>query len=321
MPLSPCVLQLPIPSIFFLIPPSHAAQWVIRLVFLFYTCTIAIPIILLLVPLSVALATRNNGQSPLLSLHPDNLPPRMGIWGSILRGYMVYIVGTLVWAITGVGNAPESDIHLSRRLTRWVCRFVQLFTSIGVKGQIKVDEEVCEALEDRWRIGVLSEGTAGEVIMFSMKHLASDDNALPKESAPIGRERSTSTGKAIMFLAGGGYVTGVPLAHPFVCSLIRQLPGGYTIYAPFVRKSLNKERSFPVPLLDALVGYQHLRKTYEASDIIVMGDSAGGGLCWSLTAYLAILREVLPGCDLGVPGLGILISVSGVIMLRAKWHG
>lgn len=225
---------------------------------------------------------------------------------------MVYIVGTIVWAITGVGNAPESDLRTSRLLNKCVCVFVQLFAAIGVKGRLVVQEEVCEPMDEKLRIGAMRGGTTKEVVLFSMRlHVSSSrlvkkvGTATPADSGP------SRTRKALLFLAGGGYVTGVPLAHPFVCSLIRRLPPDeYTVYAPYVRKSLDRKRSFPVPLLDALAAYQHLRRSYAAADIIVMGDSAGGGLSWSLTAYLAVLKETRKG-DLGIPGGIILISVSG----------
>jgi hypothetical protein len=117
--------------------------------------------------------------------------------------------------------------------------------------------------------------------------------------------------RAILWLAGGGYVTGYPLVDPLLFSLCRDLPSGeYTILGPNVRKSLSVDRAFPVPLLDALAGYAYLRQQgYAAENIVVMGNSAGSGLSWSLISYLAAINGVGLG-NLGVPGTVIMISVS-----------
>ena len=150
--------------------------------------------------------------------------------------------------------------------------------------------------------------------------------------------------RVFLFLAGGGYVTGYPLVHPFIFSLLRSLAPSpashptsdcydhvhslpqYAVLAPHVRKSLSLDRAFPIPLLDALAGYAHLRNIgYAAEEVVVIGDSAGGGLAWSLVAYLAALDGELGAKEggLGVPGGLAMISVSWIrlIALREKKHG
>ena len=304
MPCSPVVFQLPIPTLLFLIPPSHLLQWVVRSIFLGYTFFLAIPLILLLVPLSITLQSINPRWA-ILSIHPDNLPPKVTFGKAVRRGVVVYTVGTVIWAITGIGNAPDSTDDVSRWITRYTCRLVELFTSRGSQGRLEWTEESVEPIDERYRLGAMREGQAVNIGMFALRHVPSFEGG-----GSEGRPR------AILFFAGGGYVTGTPLGHPFVFSLARLLPhgtgdGGYTVYAPSVRKSLDRARSFPIPLLDALAAYQHLRDRYPAEDITIMGDSAGGGLVWSLTAYLAILDSVVGhGGRLGIPGRAILISVS-----------
>ncbi len=54
---------------------------------------------------------------------------------------------------------------------------------------------------------------------------------------------------------------------------------------------------YPCALEDAIEGYQYLRKErFEAKDIVVAGDSAGGGLSLSLTLYLRDHNFPLPKC-------------------------
>lgn len=303
---SPEIFQLPIPPVLFVIPPSHPAQWVIRLFFLAYTFTIAIPLIAVLVPLSIALKTLS-GHDVLLAIHPDNLPPRCGWFRAVRRSFMVYTVGTVVWAITGIGNAPESSEDGARWLTRATCWFVELVSGWRVpsEGKFAHGETTVQPLDETCRIGALRNGPVKPITMFTLGF----------DPAPADPGATTTTGRAILFLAGGGYVTGTPLAHPFIFSLARRLhqrklgsDQPYTIYAPNVRKSLDRERSFPVPLLDALAAYADLRARYDAADITVMGDSAGGGLTWSVIAYLAVLDKLGKG-RLGLPGRAIMISV------------
>ena len=311
-PLLPEVFQLPIPPILFLIPPSHPVQWMIRSLFLLYTTTIAIPLILVLVPISIFLS-KLNARWGVVSIHPDNLA-----WGylkCVRRGYTVYIVSTIIWAITGVGNAPESSISLSRRLTNTTLWIVSLFHNKrhGRPGEMLFGEEVVGQVREEYRLGAITRGKADSIVLFNLEHVASlPSSYTPSDTTKVER-------KAILFLAGGGYVTGTPLAHPFIFSLIRLLSMArsesetrYTLYAPCIRKSLDRSRSFPIPLIDALGAYQALiDKGYKGDEILVIGDSAGGGLCWTLLAYLAVLQSTKEsGKKLDLPGRVVLISAS-----------
>ncbi|KAJ9091609.1 hypothetical protein QFC21_007149 [Naganishia friedmannii] len=59
------------------------------------------------------------------------------------------------------------------------------------------------------------------------------------------------------------------------------------------RKSLSVDTAFPACLLDALAGYLFLTRDlgFEPSNIILMGDSAGGNLALALARYLGELAE------------------------------
>jgi acetyl esterase/lipase len=51
---------------------------------------------------------------------------------------------------------------------------------------------------------------------------------------------------------------------------------------------LAPETKFPGALYDAVQSYLHLIETYrlDAKNIVVMGDSAGGGLCMAMLLYI-----------------------------------
>jgi acetyl esterase/lipase len=119
--------------------------------------------------------------------------------------------------------------------------------------------------------------------------------------------------RAILWLAGGGYVTGYPLNDRPIFSLAQNLPiGEYRILAPSITRALSLENSFPIPLLDAVAAYAHLPdQGFESENITIIGNSAGGGLAWSLMSYLVALAggEI---SSLGVPSALVMISVSFV---------
>jgi acetyl esterase/lipase len=139
------------------------------------------------------------------------------------------------------------------------------------------------------------------------------DSSDTSDSAPHLNRKPVAKRRVYLFLAGGGYVTGWPLVHPFIFSLARTFApsSGHhlprqAIFAPDIRKSLSVENAFPTPLVDALAAYTYLLAIgYTPGEIVLMGDSAGGGLVWSLLAYLCIAsREG----KLGPPGGVIMIS-------------
>jgi acetyl esterase/lipase len=99
--------------------------------------------------------------------------------------------------------------------------------------------------------------------------------------------------KILVYLHGGGYVLGSLLtARSFASSLAkytgeRVLSVGYRL-AP--------EYPFPAALEDSLsVFHELLKKGFMANDIILIGDSAGGGLSLASALALKDIGEPLPG--------------------------
>jgi acetyl esterase/lipase len=80
----------------------------------------------------------------------------------------------------------------------------------------------------------------------------------------------------ILFLHGGGYVSGSLTSHRPLAAEIGRVPGARTLALGY---RLAPEHPFPAALDDALVGYRFLlSRGIEARHIAVAGDSAGGGL-------------------------------------------
>lgn len=98
--------------------------------------------------------------------------------------------------------------------------------------------------------------------------------------------------KAILYTHGGAYVSGSPSTHePLICRLAEQcrLP----VFAYDYR--LAPENLFPAALEDAVTAFDFLLdQGYNPGDIVLCGDSAGGGLTLSLTMALRDRGRAMP---------------------------
>jgi len=86
--------------------------------------------------------------------------------------------------------------------------------------------------------------------------------------------------KVIIYLHGGGYAVGSAESHR---GLVGKIVAETGIKALSVDYRLAPEHPFPAALEDAVYVYLWLmdKHGYEPKEIILMGDSAGGGLCLS----------------------------------------
>jgi hypothetical protein len=324
--------QPPTPSILLLVPPSSPFQWLIRFA-IFLLALVSLPFLGILIPLSILCLT-----SPIaavrhlapLPIHPDNMPPKRSWRDSLIRGVIAYFLSGCIWSITGIGTAPEFNHSGARRLAHIVAWLVDY---LGPRGRsasrLEVTDETIAPFPDELNVGIFANKDLHKphIEALWLHHVLADS---PVTTSPSSSGSTPSQRHVFLFFGGGGYVTGWPLVHPFVFSLARSVPPlsrqnlpsddlpAFAIFAPNVRKSLSRERAFPVPVLDGLAAYAHLRSMgYRPEEITLMGDSAGGGLAWSVAAYLAILQEsqtrrrgTHADGNLGVPGALVLISVS-----------
>jgi acetyl esterase/lipase len=105
---------------------------------------------------------------------------------------------------------------------------------------------------------------------------------------PIGR----STEVVILHLHGGGYVSGSAELHRMLTSqLAKSLDA--RVLAP--NYHLAPEHPFPAAIEDALEVYRYLLSTgCDPAELVVSGDSAGGGLALALVMRLRDSGEPLP---------------------------
>ena len=117
---------------------------------------------------------------------------------------------------------------------------------------------------------------------------------------PAGSASSPSAAdKAIFYTHGGGYVTGNCVDHRMhVAKFVRAAGTGALLYD----YRLAPEHPFPAAVQDTLTAYRWLLgQGVLPENILIAGESAGGGLC--LASLLAIRDEGLP-----LPAAGVALS-------------
>jgi acetyl esterase/lipase len=98
-----------------------------------------------------------------------------------------------------------------------------------------------------------------------------------------------SCDKVVLYLHGGGFSVGSSISHRPLCSRIAAASGWKMLS---INYRLAPEHKYPCALEDAVYSYQWLLKSYSAQQIVIMGDSAGGGL--AMATLLAIKQQQIP---------------------------
>lgn len=104
--------------------------------------------------------------------------------------------------------------------------------------------------------------------------------------------RNPAIGKLLLYLHGGGYVFGSCATHRQMASYIAKA-GGVRVLLPEYR--LAPEHPYPAAIEDVVRLYRALLKAgYSSRDIMVAGDSAGGGLAVAALLALRDAGEPMP---------------------------
>ena len=92
--------------------------------------------------------------------------------------------------------------------------------------------------------------------------------------------------RVILYLHGGGYIAGSPDTHKKMVTRLSKMTG-VRVFLPSYR--LAPEHPLPAALDDARAAWDHLISLgYGPDDIVLGGDSAGGGLALSLLSQLCL---------------------------------
>lgn len=106
------------------------------------------------------------------------------------------------------------------------------------------------------------------------------------------KPRGSKPARAILFLHGGAFCVGSPRTHRSITTRLARLTGA-EVLVPHYRRT--PEHPFPAQIEDSVSAYrQLLADGYDAKQIAVVGDSAGGTLTASLPMAAAHYGLPLP---------------------------
>ncbi|WP_340691196.1 alpha/beta hydrolase [Hyphomonas sp.] len=125
-------------------------------------------------------------------------------------------------------------------------------------------------VEER-RAGML----ATTAVMTALETVEISEATLGGRPALAFRSPSAVAGKALLYLHGGGYVIGSPETHRGIVSHICDAMGANAWSLDY---RMGPEDRYPAGVDDAVAAYRELLETHTPGDVIIAGDSAGGGL-------------------------------------------
>ncbi|MDO4732341.1 MAG: alpha/beta hydrolase [Bacillota bacterium] len=137
-------------------------------------------------------------------------------------------------------------------------------------------------------LGELGAKAMGEKVEYQDLHIAAIPAAL---AVPV--ELPPEDPRIVLYLHGGGYVAGsIKYAKGFAGVLAVKA----NLRVLCIAYRLAPENPFPAALEDSLAAYEYLlEQGYAPENISLIGESAGGGLLFSLCLLLKSLGRPMPG--------------------------
>ena len=161
-----------------------------------------------------------------------------------------------------------------------------------MKGQIKLLKPILKRLDIKAQrklqdaLGELKAKVIGDQIHYENEFFADFDAswAIPENYLHD---------SVILYLHGGGYTAGsIDYAKGFGGVLAKNA----SLKTLCISYRLAPEYEYPCALDDALAAYKRILKKYSADKIALVGESAGGGLCYALALKLRDTGIPLPAC-------------------------
>jgi acetyl esterase/lipase len=186
----------------------------------------------------------------------------------------------------GEAEAESEAAGVSSR-GKVVSRMISYISNESLMGKsLKTGELRKKMKEPVWTVPEPVNLTSFEMDGFSMKMLSSKENP--------------DLDHVILQLHGGGYMGSIRNAYYVFAGLYNEVSKGMNVLCPDYRVA--PENPYPAALEDAVASYKWLlTRGYMAENIVVAGDSAGGGLAMALCMYLR---------DNGLPMPGGIVAMS-----------
>ena len=161
--------------------------------------------------------------------------------------------------------------------------------------------EACRKAQDR--IGALGARVLGDKVRYS-----------PAVSTPYQADwaevEAPRPNCAILYLHGGGYTAGTLEYARGFGGVISELTQCRTLCVGY---RLAPEEPFPAALCDALDAYRLMLRDYDPARIALIGESAGGGLCYALCLRLREEGLPLPACIVAIsPWTDLSLSLDAI---------
>lgn len=167
-------------------------------------------------------------------------------------------------------------------------KFLNIFLKIAVKPRLRHLKDPTKARQDLERAARWVFPSVPMTLTLPIKlrvSLGKEVSALSIRNRPT--LMATKPGKPrpiILYIHGGGYLAGSPRTHEKMLARLSRLTN-LEVIAPWYR--LAPEHPFPAAFNDIYTAFEALlQKGHQATDIVIGGDSAGGGLAFSLMAKL-----------------------------------
>jgi monoterpene epsilon-lactone hydrolase len=181
--------------------------------------------------------------------------------------------------MSGPGHKISRRARFIRWITSWIMRRIDLATAPIPRLRKHLD-----------LIGRLG---------WKARHVTVEKTTLAGMYAEWYRPREATEAKVLLYLHGGAYALGSCDSHR---KLVTNIARACKLNAVMPEYRLAPEHPFPAGLDDCVRAFRDLvEQGYAAEDILVAGDSAGGGL--AVASMLRLRRENLP-----LPGGAILLS-------------
>ncbi len=181
---------------------------------------------------------------------------------------------------SGYNPITEGDPNVSFK-GRVITDLIGHFTNdLAIGKKIKSGELRKRLVEPPWKVPECFNFTHIDMDNFTMKFLSSKEN--PRYD------------RVILQLHGGGYMGAIRNAYYVFAGLYNEVSRGCSVLTPDYRVA--PEYPYPAALEDAVASYKWLlERGWSGEQIVVVGDSAGGGLAMALTMYIRDHNMPIPG--------------------------